>query len=103
MVYWGLDKHFDYIVTSEEAGFDKPNPVPFEIAKRKINPKGDNIWMIGDNYIADICGARDSINATTLQKTHDSDACDETNGIKPDLIFNSFKDIRNLLRGISNE
>jgi len=25
MVYFGLDEYFDYVVTSEEAGCDKPN------------------------------------------------------------------------------
>ena len=28
VVYFGLDHYFDYIVTSEEAGFDKPHAAP---------------------------------------------------------------------------
>lgn len=29
VVYFGLDHYFDYIVTSEEAGYDKPHEAPF--------------------------------------------------------------------------
>jgi HAD superfamily hydrolase (TIGR01549 family) len=71
VVYFGLDHYFDYIVTSEEAGFDKPHAAPFEIALEKMRPKGNNIWMIGDNPVNDIRGAREKINAVTLQKIHD--------------------------------
>ena len=39
IVYFGLDHYFDYIVTSEEAGFDKPHKAPFEIALQKMSPK----------------------------------------------------------------
>ena len=49
VVYFGLDHYFDYIVTSEEAGFDKPHEAPFKIALQKMRPKGACIWMIGDN------------------------------------------------------
>ena len=66
VVYFGLDKYFDYIVTSEEAGFDKPHEAPFQIALEKMRPKGDCVWMIGDNPINDIRGAREKINAVTL-------------------------------------
>ena len=71
IVYFGLDHYFDYIVTSEEAGFDKPHAAPFLIAVEKMRPKGDNIWMIGDNPVNDIGGARTAINAVTIQKIHD--------------------------------
>ncbi|WZB62563.1 HAD family hydrolase [Achromobacter xylosoxidans] len=57
VVYFGLDQYFDYIVTSEEAGFDKPHPAPFTIALEKMRPKGNTIWMIGDNPVNDIRGA----------------------------------------------
>lgn len=70
IVYFGLDHYFDYIVTSEEAGFDKPHAAPFRIAVEKMRPKGDCIWMIGDNPVNDIGGARAAIGAVTIQKLH---------------------------------
>lgn len=71
IVYFGLDQYFDHIVTSEEAGFDKPHEAPFRIAVEKMQPKGDCIWMIGDNPVNDIRGAREAIGAVTIQKLHD--------------------------------
>jgi len=96
VVYFGLDKYFDYIVTSEEAGFDKPHQAPFQIALEKMRPKGDCIWMIGDNPISDIRGARDKINAVTLQKTHDG--VELGIGInRPDAAFQEFGELRQLI------
>lgn len=96
VVYFGLDHHFDYIVTSEEAGFDKPHEAPFQIALEKMHPKGDRIWMIGDSPVNDIRGAREKINAVTLQKIHDG--VDVGVGTDtPDAAFNEFSELRRLL------
>ena len=40
MVYFDLDKFFDYVVTSEESGFDKPHPSSFKLAVEKLKIKG---------------------------------------------------------------
>jgi HAD superfamily hydrolase (TIGR01509 family) len=57
MVYFGLDEYFDYVVTSEEAGRDKPHNAPFDIVLAKIGVPPSEIWMIGDDPISDIEGA----------------------------------------------
>ena len=96
VVYFGLDRYFDYIVTSEEAGYDKPHEAPFQIALEKMQPKGDCVWMIGDNPINDIRGAREKINAVTLQKVHQGTPL----GIgenAPDAAFSDFGDLRRLI------
>lgn len=96
VVYFGLDHYFDYIVTSEEAGFDKPHEAPFQIALEKMRPKGNCIWMIGDNPVNDIRGAREKINAVTLQKLHAG--VELGSGVNaPNAVFNDFGDIRKLL------
>lgn len=96
VVYFGLDHYFDYIVTSEEAGFDKPHSAPFQIALEKMRPKGTCIWMIGDNPINDIRGAREKINAVTLQKIHTG--IELGTGINmPDASFNEFGELRKLI------
>lgn len=96
VVYFGLDHYFDYIVTSEEAGFDKPHEAPFHIALEKMRPKGDCIWMIGDNPVNDIRGARERINAVTLQKIHAGVEVG-TDINTPDVIFNDFGELRAML------
>jgi putative hydrolase of the HAD superfamily len=100
VVYFGLDRYFNFIVTSEEAGFDKPHEAPFQIALEKMQPKGDIIWMIGDNPVNDIRGAREKINATTLQKIHDG-VEKGTGENTPNAIFKEFKEVRRLLGQLS--
>jgi len=96
IVYFGLDHYFDYIVTSEEAGFDKPHKAPFEIALQKMSPKGKCIWMIGDNPVNDIRGAREQINAITLQKIHKGvDIGMGENA--PDAAFSQYSEVRTLI------
>lgn len=102
VVYFGLDHYFDYIVTSEEVGFDKPHPAPFEIALEKMRPKGDCIWMIGDNPVNDIRGGREKINAVTLQKIHEGSALG-TDENAPDASFKEFGELRRLVARLGEE
>lgn len=53
----GLDNLFDYVVTSEEAGCEKPHPYIFELALRKANLLPEQVYMVGDSYNKDIVGA----------------------------------------------
>lgn len=96
VVYFGLDHYFDYIVTSEEAGFDKPHEAPFQIALEKMRPKGNCIWMIGDNPVNDIRGAREKINAVTLQKFHEGTSIGADLN-QPDAAFENFGQLRKLI------
>ena len=100
VVYFGLDHYFDYIVTSEEAGADKPHPEPFQIAIEKMRPKGDCIWMIGDNPVNDIQGARTCLNAVTLQKIHPGTAAG-TGATAADAVFSDFRQLRALISRIA--
>ncbi|MBN8750760.1 MAG: HAD family hydrolase [Variovorax sp.] len=98
IVYFGLDQYFDHIVTSEEAGFDKPNPGPFELAIQKMKVSSDAIvWMIGDNQAADIAGARRAISAVTLQKLH-AGVTEGTGEEQPDMSFEHFDQLRLLIK-----
>ncbi len=97
IVYFGLDNYFDYIVTSEESLYDKPHPAPFNLCLEKIKPKGNSIWMIGDNPINDIEGSKKHIGAITIQKIHA--------GVEigsPDASFENFQEIRTLLNKLSS-
>ena len=88
MVYFGLDECFDYVVTSEESGSDKPDPRPFQIAldKLKIEPK--RIWMIGDSALEDMAGAG-HFGITKVQKIHQGVKIGEGES-KPDIVFNQY-------------
>lgn len=100
LIYLELDLCFEFIVTSEESGEDKPLPSSFNLALNKLNSqeyssetnagKG-KIWMIGDNLKSDIEGAKHAVNATTLALK--SGIADHDN-TSIDMIFESFNDLR---------
>ncbi|OGS74348.1 MAG: noncanonical pyrimidine nucleotidase, YjjG family [Flavobacteria bacterium RIFCSPLOWO2_12_FULL_35_11] len=54
----GIAKYFDKIITSEDAGVKKPNPIIFEYALEITNAVSAESIMIGDNWEADIMGAK---------------------------------------------
>ena len=53
----GLSERIDYLVTSEEAGIDKPHRTIFDLAMRKCGVQPDEALMVGDNFTHDVCGA----------------------------------------------
>jgi putative hydrolase of the HAD superfamily len=102
LVYFGLERYFDYIVTSEEAGFEKPHPAPFTLALDKLRPKGDLIWMIGDNPHNDIRGAREQIKAVTLQKVHPGSVMGHGEE-QPDAAFGAYPELRVFLKTLAKK
>jgi|SRR3989344_2171515 len=52
----GIKDYIDVLVTSEEAGNEKPNPVMFLLALNKLNVLPSDAIMVGDNPINDIEG-----------------------------------------------
>ena len=70
---------------------------PFNLALNKLNlKKADCVWMVGDNAANDIRGARENINALTLQKIHAGVEL----GIgknTPDAAFKEFAALRKLI------
>lgn len=70
LVFFGLDELIDFVVTSEEAGANKPEAAPFAIAIEKLGIQDGPVWMIGDSLEKDLHGSREAIGATTIQKVH---------------------------------
>jgi HAD superfamily hydrolase (TIGR01549 family) len=52
-----LHKWANYMVTSEEAGCEKPHPFMFQLALKKLNLQASEVCMIGDSFKKDIEGA----------------------------------------------
>lgn len=55
-----IDHYFEQVITSERAGFKKPDKRIFEYSMNITNSMAANSLMIGDNMEADIIGARDA-------------------------------------------
>lgn len=52
------DNDFEFIITSSEYMFRKPRREIFELALEKAQLAPDEVWYIGDQYRADVTGAR---------------------------------------------
>lgn len=53
----GLDKFIDFMVTSEETGFEKPSAIMFELALYKMRVRADEAAYFGDALDRDVLGA----------------------------------------------
>ena len=55
-----IEDYFSTVVYSEEAGVRKPHQAIFDLALQRANCKADEALMIGDDWDADILGARNA-------------------------------------------
>jgi putative hydrolase of the HAD superfamily len=92
LVYFGLDELFNYVVTSEEAGKDKPNRQPFELALKKLKVNPENVWMIGDDSKSDMAGA-DLMGIKKIQKRHEGVRVEKVGPESPDLVFDHYDEL----------
>ena len=54
----GLMPYLDMVLTSQEAGATKPDPLIFVAALKTLNVKAEDAIYVGDQYEADVLGAR---------------------------------------------
>jgi 5'-nucleotidase len=92
IIYFGLDDCFDYVVTSEEAGADKPSEAPFRLAISKLGVDPKDIWMIGDDPSSDIAGAQ-KFGMTTVFRA-DAVAKVDVEKTNADLVFDDFQELQ---------
>lgn len=64
-----LEDKINFIITSEEAGIEKPEKLIFDLALEKINLDYKDVIMIGDSDTKDIKGAEDLGIKSYLVKT----------------------------------
>ncbi len=57
LMHLGLADHIDYLVSSEEAGVEKPDPRIFKLALKKLGLNASQVIMVGDSPERDIAGA----------------------------------------------
>jgi putative hydrolase of the HAD superfamily len=67
----GLAPHFAGICNSADTGYEKPHPTAFARVREHL-VGAERVWMIGDNYRADVLGARAAgIPAVLVRRRHD--------------------------------
>jgi len=97
-LFLDLGRFTDWLVTSEESGFDKPDRAIFELALAKLGGVEGSVWMIGDSYEKDIVGAKEAVNAITFQRklSRSTKAGEATN-----MLFTKFSELRKVLQQAS--
>ena len=53
-----LEPYLDFVITSAEAGVDKPNPLIFQAALQRAGVDASETIYVGDQYKIDVVGAR---------------------------------------------
>ena len=101
LVYFDLHECFNYIVTSEQVGCEKPVPKIFDSALSRVQSNGKDVWMVGDDYKCDIEGAKRAINAVTIWKKSIA-FLDYTDRAAADAEFKEFDEITKLVRVLAN-
>lgn len=95
LVRLGLHHFFDSVITSQEAGVEKPDAAIFEMAMSKMGCKAENSVMVGNSFRDDILGAVDAgmsaVYLTQGLKDSEKEYLEKTN-LKLDII----SDIGNL-------
>jgi len=89
-----LDKYCNKIVSSEEAGKEKPHPYMFIYALQKLNLQTNEVCMLGDSFKKDIFGALNlDIQSIWLNREEKIEVYDKSKV----LVVKEFKEILELL------
>jgi len=56
----GLDRYFEFVLTSAEVGWRKPHRAPFDAALNRLNLSPALVAHIGDSHEEDVLGARNA-------------------------------------------
>lgn len=93
----GLTKYIDYLVTSEEAGSEKPHSIMFLLALNKLGLKPEEAFMVGDNTINDIEGANSVGMDTVLIKRGNLAKKSKESYQKPNYVIREIGELINIL------
>ncbi|MCR4263342.1 MAG: HAD family hydrolase, partial [Candidatus Roizmanbacteria bacterium] len=95
LITLGIDHMIDYLVTPDMCLADKPDPKSFRYILNKLGVKPEESLMIGDNFTADIVGAKQvGMHAVYI----DLGRNDRTNDAEPDFIVSSLENLATKIR-----
>jgi putative hydrolase of the HAD superfamily len=90
----GLSRYIDFLITSQEAGYDKPHPANFLLALHKVNLLAKDVLMVGDDLNSDIEGAQALGIKTVLYEFGKQ----ENSNVNPDYTVQNFSELLNLIQ-----
>jgi putative hydrolase of the HAD superfamily len=93
----GLEEFFDFVVFSQDYGFEKPDPRIFEIALQQAGCSNRELVHVGDSLDTDVGGARNSgIASVWLNRTR----LETTSTVRPDFEIASLLELPQLLQEV---
>lgn len=95
----GITKYVDYLVTSEEAGSEKPHSIMFLLALNKINMLPEEVIMVGDSKIKDIEGAN-SVGIDTVLISSKKTNTNKKDFFSSDYVTKNIPDVLKILEKI---
>jgi FMN phosphatase YigB (HAD superfamily) len=100
----GINRHFEWVITSVDAGARKPDRRFFSYALRKCKLKKDEILFVGNQLNTDIKGANDyGINCVWLSgRAYRSPDDTISSQARPTHVIRSLKQLPALLETIAN-
>jgi putative hydrolase of the HAD superfamily len=98
VVYFELETVFDYVVTSEEVGADKPDARIFHTAMSKLGLDNQQpVWVLGDDVAKDGIGSKTHLNATFMLRQPRPMSSEEA----IDVQFDDFGELEQLITKVS--
>lgn len=88
--YLGMADLFDVVFSSEDSGYLKPSPVPFQLMAEKLGYSINEILYVGNSHRYDIIGGKNAGLLTAYLGKGGKD-------ISADYIFTNYKDLENQL------
>ncbi len=94
----GIYNLFDTITTSEDAGFYKPHPRPFQLALEKAGVEPEDALYVGDNPAKDCVGAR-NIGMTSV--LFDPEASKRELWKNCDFVISNLSEVVDIVKGLN--
>lgn len=93
-----ITKYIDYLVTSEEAGSEKPHLIMFLLALKKLNMLPNEVLFVGDSQNKDVSGANAAgMDTAWITKKKGKLKKDKDDYSLPDFYIKSIPEILNVL------
>ncbi len=93
-----INDYVDYLVTSEEAGSEKPHSIMFLLALNKIRSSPEEAMMVGDSKSNDVSGANAvGIDTVLITKEKHKFKKEAENYTKPDYIIKEIPELLPIL------
>jgi len=99
LAHVGLGDCFDTVVVSGDVGFVKPHPAPFQAALAELNIEPAAAVYVGDNWLADIQGAkRVGMQAVWIRRFASPESFEPQPGdLAPDYEINHLRELEDIL------